>query len=213
MADRHPTRQRLLQLIRERGGCTISELRRETGQSRSTLRQHLSVLIRSGLVHGHFRRRPTGRPPLLYRLTLKADLVAPETYAAFVWALFAGMRSQGREGIEATFAQVAERLAQSHPDIRRFPEAGDRLDAARRLFFGDAESRGAEATESRFQFSLRICPLAPVAMEFKDLCCITREVLTQFIGDDIQQSEWIVRGDPRCTFEVRTRESAQAKSA
>lgn len=211
MADQHPTRQRLIRLIRESGGCTLSDLRRRTGLSRSTLRQHLSLMARDGLVQSQFVRRPTGRPPLMYRLTSRAQLAPPETYAAFLRVLFAGMESQGREQTEALFQEMADRLAAQHPEIRRLPDLPSRLDAARRLFFSDADSTVVERTDDGYQFSLYTCPLAPVAMEFRDLCCVTRALLSTLVGLDVEQSEWIIRGDPRCTFEVRT--GARAKTA
>lgn len=202
MSD-HPTRQHLVRLIRESGGCTISELRQRTGLSRSTLRQHLALLMRTGLVETQFIRRATGRPPLVYRLTPKSDLAAPETYAAFLHALFTGMQSQGRERIEALFQDVADHLVATHPEIRRLPDLKARLDASRRLFFGETDSTTVEPSDKGYKFSIYTCPLAPVAMEFRDLCCVTRAVLSGLVGQDVEQSEWIIRGDPRCTFEVR----------
>lgn len=201
MADLHPTRKRIIRLIRESGGLTLSDLRRRTGLSRSTLRQHLGIMARDGLVEGQFVRRPTGRPPLVYRLTRKSALAPAETYAAFLRALFAGMG--GRERAEPIFQQMAHRLAAQHPEIRKLPDLSARLEAARALFFPDAESTEVVRTDDGYQFSLYTCPLAAVAMEFKDLCCVARDVLSELAGTEVGQTEWIIRGDPRCTFEVR----------
>ena len=201
MAELHPTRKRIIRLIRESGGITLSDLRKRTGLSRSTLRQHLSIMTRDGLVEGQFVRQRTGRPPLVYHLTPRAELAPPQTYAAFLRALFAGMAD--RERIEGVFQQMAAQLAAQHPEIRRLPDVPARLEAARRVFFPDAESTAAERTSEGYQFSLYTCPLASVSMEFKDLCCMARGALEQMIGAEVGQTEWIVRGDPRCTFQVR----------
>jgi len=206
MADLHPTRKRIIRLIREGRGITLGELGRRTGLSRSTLRQHLSIMTRDGLVEGQFVRQRTGRPPLVYHLTPRAELAPPQTYAAFLRALFAGMAD--REHIDGVFRQMAAQLAAQHPEIRRLPDVAARLEAARRVFFPDAESTAAERTDEGYQFSLYTCPLASVSMEFKDLCCMARGVLEQMIGTEVGQTEWIVRGDPRCTFEVRVPTSA-----
>jgi len=212
MPELHPTRRRVIRLIRESGGITLSELRRRTGLSRSTLRQHLSILTRDGLVQAQFVRQRTGRPPLLYRLTLRSELAAPQTYAAFLRALFAAISDRAQ--LEAIFQEMGERLAAQHPEIRRLPDLAARLEAARRIFFPDAESTTVERTDDGYQFSLYTCPLASVSMEFRDVCCLARGVLEQMIGAEIGQTEWIVRGDPRCTFEVRTPVPAgQAKIA
>ncbi|HEU5300579.1 MAG TPA: helix-turn-helix domain-containing protein [bacterium] len=211
MAELHPTRKRIIRLIRESGGITLSELRRHTGLSRSTLRQHLSIMTRDGLVAGQFVRQRTGRPPLVYRLTPRAELAPPQTYAAFLRALFAGMADRAR--IEAVFEQMGAHLAAQHPEIRRMPDVAARLEAARRIFFPDAESTAAERTADGYQFSLYTCPLASVSMEFKDLCCMARGTLARMTGAEVGQTEWIVRGDPRCTFEVRLPLPAKVKTA
>lgn len=203
MPGQHPTRERLIELIRDSGGCTINDLQQRTGLSRSTVRQHLVHLLRAGTVRSVLDRRPTGRPPRVYRLKPGTDLAVPDTYHAFLEALFTSMRAEGREAVEAVFHQAAARLAEAHPEILRLPDLPARLDAARRLFFG-GDAAAVERTGAGYQFSISTCPLAPLSMEFADLCCVTRMVLSALVGQDVEQSEWIIRGDPRCTFEIRT---------
>lgn len=203
MAELHPTRKRIVRLIREHGRMTLSDLRKRTGLSRSTLRQHLAILTREGVITSQFVRRPTGRPPLVYRLTPQSALPPAQTYAAFLRAIVAGMRANGPETFEEVFRRIAAQLRAAHPEIRRLPDPAARLEAARRLFFPDAESTDVERTGDGVQFSLYTCPLAEVAMEYRDLCCAARGVLSALVGAEVGQTEWIVRGDPRCTFEVR----------
>jgi predicted ArsR family transcriptional regulator len=199
----HSTRERLIEYIHERGASTVSDLQRQTGLSRSALRGHLARLTRAGLVSTTYDRRSTGRPPRLYRLKIRSDLVPPETYHALVQELFMAMRAWGRESVEALFQKVATRVAAAHPEIRRLPEVSTRLDAARRLLFG-GDSSAVKGTETGCQFSISTCPLAPMSMEFCDLCSVARMVLSAWTGQEVEQSEWIIRGDPRCTFEVRS---------
>ena len=182
---------------------TLSDLRKRTGLSRSTLRQHLAVLGRDGIITSQFVRRPTGRPPLVYRLTPRSQLAPAQTYAAFLRTIVTGMRAAGPEQFDALFRQIGDQLAAEHPEIRRLADPAARLAAARRLFFPDAESSDVERTEDSVQFSLYTCPLASVAMEYRDLCCAARGVLSALVGAEIGQTEWIIRGDPRCTFELR----------
>lgn len=188
---------------------TLSDLRRRTGLSRSTLRQHLAVLARDGLISSQFIRRSTGRPPLLYRLTPKSEMAPAQTYAAFLRTIVAGMRAAGTDQLDAVFRRIGDQLSVDHPEIRRLADPAARLEAARRLFFPDAESTDVERTADGVQFSLYTCPLAEVAMEYRDLCCAARGVLSALVGAEVGQTEWIIRGDPRCTFEVRAPAKAQ----
>lgn len=204
MALEQPTRQKLVRLIRDSGGCTLADLRQRTGLSRSTLRQHLGRMSRDNVVHSFLVKRPSGRPPLMYRLTPQAELASPETYVTFLRALFGALRGQGQDRLEGLFEQIAQRIAAQHPEIRTLPDAESRLDAIRRVFFHDVETTEIEKTPTGYQFSMYACPLAPVALEFRDLCCVTRSLIHDVVGGEVEQSEWIIRGDPRCTFEVRS---------
>src|SRR3972149_9465709 len=98
-----PTRQRLIRLIREPGGSTLADLRRRTGLSRSTLRQHLGRMARDGVVQSYLVRRPSGRPPLMYRLTPQAELASPATYLTFLRAVFDPPRRPGHAGGDGLF--------------------------------------------------------------------------------------------------------------
>ncbi len=58
------TRQRILEIIKMRGQATVNELTRELGLTAVTIRHHLDVLHRAGLIGPPqiLRNRP-GSPP------------------------------------------------------------------------------------------------------------------------------------------------------
>lgn len=124
-------------------------------------------------------------------------------YRAVLDAALVKLRTMRPEQIEAAFPRIARVLAVMHPEIRGLPDVSDRLEAARQQLFADVDSSPVVRTREGVQFSLHECPLASDALEFRDLCCAARAVLSAVTGDEVEQSEWIVRGDPRCTFEAR----------
>lgn len=123
-------------------------------------------------------------------------------YAHLLRFLDAQRSCRSRTVIEASFRPIAERLASMHLEIRELPDPSARLDAARRVLFG-AEADATVCTEGGCQVSLHRCPLLSTALEFRELCALARGVLSALTGDEVEQSEWIIRGDPRCTFEIR----------
>jgi predicted ArsR family transcriptional regulator len=131
------------------------------------------------------------------------EVAAGETYPAMLDAIFAQLRIMRPDQIEAMFPSLGRVFAAVHPEIRRLPDVAARLEAARALVFAGMDSSAVNPTETGFQFSLHQCPLASLALEFGELCCAARMVLSGVVGHDVEQSEWIVRGDPRCTFEIR----------
>ncbi|MBI3975279.1 MAG: winged helix-turn-helix transcriptional regulator, partial [Armatimonadetes bacterium] len=203
MSEQTPTRERLIRLIRDTGGATLADLRGQTGLARSTLRQHLARLAQSGVVESVPEKRSSGRPPSVYRLTHRAALATSATYLTFLQAVLATLRAQGHDP-ESVLREAVTDWAHRHPEIRELPDVGARLDAARRLLFADLDPTEVERTEDGYQFSLRTCPLASLALEYGDLCCVARSLIGSLVGQEVEQSEWILRGDPRCTFHVRT---------
>ncbi len=75
MIESQPTRALLIRLLRQRGGCTVTDLQGLTGLSRSALRQHLTVLERDGLIRERLGRAGVGRPPIIYEPT--SDILPP----------------------------------------------------------------------------------------------------------------------------------------
>ena len=197
------SRRRLLAMIARTGGCTIAFLQRATGLSRSTVRRHVNALVRVGAVRGYRNGFTRGRPAQAYELTAPMEVAAGETYPAMLDAIFARLRTTPPEQIEAMVPSLGRVFAAVHPEIRRRPDVAARLEAARALVFAGMDSSAVTPTENGFQFSLHECPVASLALEFGELCCAARTVLSGLLGQDVEQSEWIIRGDPRCTFEIR----------
>lgn len=196
------TRDRLVRLLSETGGCTIADLQRLTGLSRSTLRQHLARLLRQGVIGGHLVRRAAGRPPRVYRLAA-SPTAEPVPYPALLRSLHQEAQVVGRQHAEARLGEVAARLAAAHPEIRQIPDLGARLEAACRVFFRGADPQAVHPADGGWQVSITTCPLAPLALQFADLCRLARLALSALTGLEVEQSEWITRGDPCCTFQVR----------
>ncbi len=116
----------------------------------------------------------------------------------FYHALLIG---RGGDDAEDDFARVAGQIASMYPEIRSLTDPAARLEAARRVVYG-RDAGAVVCLEGRCQFSVHDCPFAPLAPEFLELCAFARTALNALFGEGVEQSEWIVRGDPRCTFAI-----------
>ena len=79
------TRQRILEILKERSEATIDELSEALELTTVTVRHHLDILRGEGLVEvPEVKRRATpGRPQYVYTLTDAADEHFPKNYAGF----------------------------------------------------------------------------------------------------------------------------------
>src|SRR3990172_7910013 len=79
----HSSRQRILDILKERGATTVEQLSQDLGLTTVTVRHHLDILRSEGLVGDpqiHHRATP-GRPQYSYALTSRASEVFPTNYA------------------------------------------------------------------------------------------------------------------------------------
>ena len=125
------------------------------------------------------------------------------TYEEFLQFFHQWKRILGPVDVEGQFRRLADQIAAMHPEIRALPDQAQRLEAARRVLFGETDSTSVVRLDRRAQFSVIDCPLGPASLDFRDLCRFARMVLTELVGAEVEQTEWLVRGDPRCTFELR----------
>ncbi|MDQ7828464.1 MAG: 2-oxoacid:acceptor oxidoreductase family protein [Armatimonadota bacterium] len=99
---------------------------------------------------------------------------------------------------------LAREIATRYSHIRSLPDLSARLAAVRDLFFG-GEAASVESAPDGHRLWLSVCPLDGRALEPLDACGLARAVLEALTGAEVEQEEWISRGDPRCTFVLRPR--------
>ena len=90
------TRQRILEILKDRNTATVEELAHDLGLTPVTIRHHLDILRSEGLVQApQVKRRDTpGRPQHVYGLTEAADAYFPKNYAGFTDMMLHEMRDQ-----------------------------------------------------------------------------------------------------------------------
>ncbi len=204
-----PTRAGLLRLIQERGGATLASLQQATGLSRSALRQHMTILERDGLIRERLARGKAGRPPIVYEPAPVPPLPAAKSYVTLLGAVLRAVEEQGEGRLSRVVGAVAAEIAEQHRDISTIPEAPARIRAALELLWEDARTAQLRPGGRQYEIILPDCPLASLASEFNEICDITRELLATLVGAEVQQREWLVRGDARCSFVLRLSASSR----
>ncbi|NPA91071.1 MAG: ArsR family transcriptional regulator [Chloroflexi bacterium] len=107
-------RQRILQIIQERGKATVAELADILGMAPVSVRHHLDILQGDGLIRvdGVRRRSGAGRPQHVYSLTPDAYQVFPKNYAHLLHHLLNYLADVDPQGLHKVVEEVARRMAQ-----------------------------------------------------------------------------------------------------
>ncbi len=204
------TRDRVTQLLLERGQATAAELGAELGLSPAAVRKHLDALLAEGGVTSREQpartRRGRGRPARVFLLTDAARArCGQHTYDDLAAAALRWIAARGGESAVNEFA--AERVAALEARCRAAMEgAGDdpmaRAEALAAALTAEGYAASASAIASGGQLCQHHCPVAQVAAEFPQLCEAETKVISHLVGSHVQRLATIAHGDGICTTHI-----------
>ena len=204
------TRDRVTELLLERGAATAAELGRALGLSPAAIRRHLDALLADGEVAGRERtvagRRGRGRPARVFLLTDQARLrQGRHTYDDLAAGALRWIAAQGGDRAVNAFAtdrvaSLADRCEAALADAGDDPLARAEALAAALTREGYAASASAIATGG--QLCQHHCPVAQVAAEFPQLCEAETRVISHLVGTHVQRLATIAHGDGVCTTHI-----------
>ena len=203
------TRDRVSQLLMDRGSATAAELGAELGLSPAAIRKHLDAMLADGLVEAREARTPgprgRGRPAKTFTLTAAARENFPHFYDGIATAALRWIADNG--GPEAVSAFAAAQVSALEERCRAaIREAGDdpiaRAEALAEALTAEGYAANATAIATGGQLCQNHCPVAHVAAEFPQLCDAETAVISRLIGTHVQRLATIAHGDGVCTTHI-----------
>ncbi len=196
------TRQRILEIIKMRGQATVNELTRELGLTAVTIRHHLDVLYRDGLIGPPqiLRKSGPGRPQHVYRLAGEAEEIFPKKYDRLTDALLEELEERlSPEELDAVINGVAERMA------RQVSAEGDlstRLSALLEFLNGLGYLATAQEEEGGYRIVVANCPYERVARRHDLPCKVDMRLIALVTGVEPERVQQIVAGSEHCIYRV-----------
>jgi DeoR family suf operon transcriptional repressor len=198
------TRQRILEILKERGEATIEELGEALDLTSVTVRHHLDILRGEGLVEvPEVRRRATpGRPQYVYILTEAASDFFPKNYGSFASLMIAEIRNRyGPAELDSILQGMAKRIEKDAPGLvdGRFEE---RL--ARVVDLLNARGYIARWEKNDDGYSLRTnnCPYRDVSRDHTEVCLMDMTLISDFLGLIPERISWTAAGENSCVYHI-----------
>ncbi|MGK5443990.1 helix-turn-helix transcriptional regulator [Micromonospora sp. URMC 105] len=212
------TRDRVTQLLLERGATTAAQLGSALGLSPAAIRRHLDAMLADGDVVAREQAvrgsRGRGRPAKVFLLTEAARVRCGTHHydnmatAALRWIA----RNGGADAVEAFAAdQVAAleaRCRAAMEDAGNDPLA--RAEALASALTAEGYAANASTIASGGQLCQHHCPVAHVAAEFPQLCEAETAVISRLVGTHVQRLATIAHGDGVCTTHIPAQPRAQS---
>lgn len=214
------TRQTILDILRRRQHATIDELTRLLSLAPATVRRHLDILMRDGLVQADQVRRETGRPHYLFRLTEAGEDAFPKNYVRLTNRLIEEIvaldpeETAGRSGLELAdlvFERMADRLAQYYAGRITGPTLAERLKQVTHILAEEGMVFDWHETPDGFLLLGRGCPCRRVASSHSQICTHHQRLLVRLLNAEIETVEPASVGeDSYCAYRVREKAPAGA---
>jgi predicted ArsR family transcriptional regulator len=203
------TRDRVAQLLLERGAATAAELGAQLGLSPAAIRKHLDAMLADDLVETREVRSNTprgrGRPAKAFVLTAAARENFPHFYDGIATAALRWIAEHG--GPEAISHFANEQVRPLEVRLRAAVcEAGEdpiaRAEAIAEALTVEGYAANASTIATGGQLCQHHCPVAHVAAEFPQLCDAETEVISRIVGTHVQRLATIAHGDGVCTTHI-----------
>jgi predicted ArsR family transcriptional regulator len=203
------TRDRVAQLLLERGATTAAQLGTALGLSPAAIRKHLDAMLADHLVETREVRstgpRGRGRPAKAFVLTAAARETFPHFYDGIASAALHWIAEHA--GPEAVARFAAEQVGPLEARLRAAVcQAGDdpigRAEALAGALTAEGYAANATTIASGGQLCQHHCPVAHVAAEFPQLCDAETEVISRIVGTHVQRLATIAHGDGVCTTHI-----------
>lgn len=195
------TRQRILDIVRERGEMTVRGLSEELRVTGTGVRQHIAILEREGLVEHREERGRVGRPALVYTLTSAGEATYPTRYDALAVAILEEEGEQ-RDAVELQrFAKrIGQRLAAPYTPALRDASPEARVDAACGILREQHLVADWERADGGYRLNARTCPYPEVADRTQLACAVDVAFVGELTAMDVELSSCMARGDDCCTY-------------
>ena len=201
-----PTRQKIVELLKERGRATVEELADAVGLTQMAVRHHLNVLQAENLVAASSVRRKShpGRPQQLYALTEAANELFPEEYYHLADYLLDEVKaSLGKAGLDELLRRIASRMAAEAPPMRPGQRLEEHLDRAVQ-FLGQKgfTARWEVAGDKTIFIRMLTCPYRQVAREHNEVCHLDMQIIKEMLNVDPVRLTCMANGDEYCTYRI-----------
>ena len=199
------TRQQILSILQKRNWVTVDDLARALDLAVATVRHHLTLLERDGLVANKKVRQQVGRPYLVYSLSQRGQENFPKKYHRLSSYILTEVKAElGSERLSALLRRIAQRrLAERAPDLEG-KSLEERLEILIAILGEEGFVADWEKAEKKVLLTHHTCPYQAVVLQHPEVCQVDAELISGVIGAPVERTKCILYGDHVCTFEVKT---------
>ena len=200
-----PTRQLILQYLKEHGEATVDKLAGVLQLTTVTVRHHLDILRAEELVSEPVVRRRTtpGRPQYTFALAPKAQAHFPQNYQQLTRHVLAELKTTDARLVNVIFEGVANRLAAQAPAPRANEAWPKRLDRTVAYLNEHGYVATWESANTGYLIRTCNCPYADLSGDHPELCGMDVRLISGLVGAPVECAGRLAEGDAACAYHIQ----------
>ncbi|HEX5418152.1 MAG TPA: winged helix-turn-helix transcriptional regulator [Chloroflexota bacterium] len=207
------TRHSILEFLKQRGRASLDDLAQETGLATMTVRGHLAVLEKDGLISYAEERGRVGRPRFVYSLTDRGHDLFPKSYHLLCNRILDALKGHA-ECTAALATHIAEQWADEHRARVEGLELAAQVEALAEIRTEEGAMAVLEKTAEGYILCQKHCPASCVAARHPDVICAAEiGFMRRLLNVPVERVTWIQSGDTTCTYRIRPQKSAPPPQA
>lgn len=200
------TRQRILEILKERGAATVEELGSELDLTPVTIRHHLDILRSEDLVQAPKvkRRDAPGRPQHSYALTDAAADYFPKNYASLADLMLHEIRDRVEAPeLDSILRGVANRMVAQAANPPPDESTPQRIDRVIRFLNGKGYNADWQPVDGGYLLRTHNCPYRDISKDHVETCVMDMAMISQLLGQTPQRLDWLAGGNNACAYLVK----------
>ncbi|MSQ33556.1 MAG: winged helix-turn-helix transcriptional regulator [Dehalococcoidia bacterium] len=206
-------RTQILSIIQRRDGASVDELAEELGLASATVRRHLDILQRDGLVGFVEAHGGVGRPRYVYSLTHAGQELLPREYSRLaqrfmheVADLGAGELKElanGKSLVDLVIRRIADSKAEQYAGQLAGQDFDGAVQGATRILNQEHYAADAQEVPGGYRIRLHNCPYQEVADSHHELCSLETEFVRSLVKCPVAREATMVEGAASCVLLVQ----------
>jgi DeoR family suf operon transcriptional repressor len=197
------TRAEILQILQKDGGATVAHMARTLRVSIGTLRHHVSILERDGLLTREKIRHGVGRPQLRFLLSAKGKESFPTRYDSLSSKLISQIKATfGTKGLTALLDRMSRNALEQHDLTRLGGSVSERADSLLEILNKEGFVANWEQSDGKLKITQHTCPYHAVVQEHPEVCQYDTKLISIVLDAPVKRTSCMSCGDRACTFEA-----------
>jgi predicted ArsR family transcriptional regulator len=197
------SRDNILTIIRQKSGVNVDELATEMDLAPATVRRHLDILERDGLVDHTEVLNPPGRPQYALHLTETGHDSVPKDYSRLLNELVQDIKGISSDGLGGRTGDEVLKEAFSRIGVQRAENYGrgrKPVDAVRAAFEDGGYDPIIELDDDGLKVRVTNCPYRKASAEDSIVCTVDQTMMSNLLGDSVEHTVSMSPRNNECVY-------------